>query len=209
MDPQLEPIIKKAREILSIKGVKGIGKAAMCKACAITPEEFENLIGTEADLVDKILEHERKSFNNIFDEYDFDGMNAIDILIIVSLEVSKRFKFVNPAITFELQTCYPEIYKKNFDDKVEFVFQKIQINLQKGISQGMYRDDFSIELVSRHYMSKYIEFHNPESYPPEEFSFAMLFDIMFDSFIRGIANKEGIEYYEQRRQLYATINFNR
>ena len=63
----------------------------------------------------------------------------------------------------------------------------------------MYRGDLSIELVARLYIRRLIDLHNPEFFPADKFSFQTLFDVMFDNFIRGIANERGIEYYEKQK----------
>ncbi|MCK4361200.1 MAG: hypothetical protein KAV70_05605, partial [Bacteroidales bacterium] len=80
----------------------------------------------------------------------------------------------------------------------DFIFGKIKINLTKGINQGIYRDDLSIELIARLYISRLTDIHNPEFFPPEKFSFQTFFDVMFENFIRGIAKPEGIKYYEKQ-----------
>ena len=85
---------------------------------------------------------------------------------------------------------------------MDFIFSKIKINLQKGISQGIYRDDLSIELVARLYMSRLIDLHNPDFFPPEEFSFDTLFDTMFENFIRSIANEDGLKYWEKKKRIF-------
>jgi hypothetical protein len=66
------------------------------------------------------------------------------------------------------------------------------------MSQGMYRPDLSTELVSRLYMSRLIDLHNPDFFPNETISFPVLFDVMFDTFIRGICTEEGKNYYEKK-----------
>jgi len=62
----------------------------------------------------------------------------------------------------------------------------------------MYREDLSVELVARLYISRLIDIHNPDFFPPARFSFSMLFDVMFESFIRSIAKIEGIKYFEEK-----------
>ena len=74
---------------------------------------------------------------------------------------------------------------------------KMKINIFKGIGQGMYRSDLSVELLARLYISRLIDLHNPDFFPPEQYSFEILFDAMFDHFIRGIVNEEGMRYYEK------------
>jgi hypothetical protein len=117
----------------------------------------------------------------------------------VSKAIQDNFTDISPSVTLDLNKYYPEIYRKHVDFRIEFIFEKIKINLEKGIKQGMYRDDLSTELVARLYIRRLIDLHNPEFFPADQFSFETLFDVMFDNFIRGIANEKGILYYEQQK----------
>jgi hypothetical protein len=122
----------------------------------------------------------------------------------VSREIGERFWDISPSMTFDLKKYYPVVYHKHIEERIEFISQKIQINMQKGISQGMYRDDLSIELLARLYIRRLIDLHNPEFFPAEKFSFLTLFDTMFDNFIRGISNENGIAHYEKQMR---NVNF--
>lgn len=198
LDPVYRKIMESVRDLTEKRGVKGFTFDDICRTVGITSETLFGYIDNENDLVHKVLEFERESFKVIFDEYDFEGVNAIDILLTVSKEISHKFKNINPSITFDLKKYYPEIYQDHFQKRVDFIFDKIKINIQKGINQGMYREDLSIELVARLYISRLIDIHNPDFFPPERFSFSMLFEVMFESFIRSIAKLEGIRYFEEK-----------
>jgi hypothetical protein len=154
--------------------------------------------GNEAGLVEEVLEFEQKSLEAIFSNFDFTGVNAIDSLLFVSKEISKRFSDIQPSITFDLRKYYPEARQNFFDKRVKFVSEKIRRNIEQGILHGLYRQDLSTELVSRIYISRLIDLHNPDFFPNDEISFNTLFDVMFDTFIRGICNEEGIRYYEKK-----------
>ena len=78
----------------------------------------------------------------------------------------------------------------------------MKINIEKGIRQGIYREDLSIELLARLYISRLIDLHNPAFFPPEKFSFKVLYEVMIDNFIRGIANDEGLVHYKKLRKSY-------
>ncbi|MBU1371052.1 MAG: hypothetical protein KJ578_10925 [Bacteroidetes bacterium] len=160
---------------------------------------LQKYVKSNESLVEKTLELEREKFVEIFIEYDFEGMNAIDILLIVSHELAQKFYDISPSITHELKGLFPEIYQQHFDERIRFISEKIRINLTKGISQGMYRNDLSIELIARLYISRLIDIHNPDFFPPEAFSFKTLFDQMFESFVRSVATTEGLIYYEKRK----------
>jgi TetR/AcrR family transcriptional regulator, cholesterol catabolism regulator len=184
---------------LSIKnGISCLSFEHICKSLSIDIEELKRFASTEQILVEKLLEFERETFNSIFDKYNFEGVNAIDILLTVSSEVSRRFNEISPLATLELQELYPEVYQHHIEQRIDFIFEKIKINIQKGIAQGMYRNDLSIELLSRLYISRLIDLHNAVFFPPEKFSFKLLFEVMFENFIRGIATEEGLKYYGKR-----------
>jgi len=204
MEKELTDILERVRELFFKFGVRSVSVDDICRDLGLSKNELFSYVSSKTELVKKLLELERQNFEIIFDQNNFDGVNAIDILLIVSRELGSRFRDISPSMTFDLKKYYPDIYRHHVDDRIEFIYNKIQINLRKGISQGMYRDDLSIELVARLYIRRLLDLHNPEYFPAEKFSFQVLFDVMFDNFIRGIANPAGIEYYEKRKR---KVNF--
>lgn len=200
MDEEFKRIIEKIREYPFRRGIGHLSLAKVSSKIDVPESQIRKYIRDEAELVEKVLEFERESFKIIFDVHDFEGVNAIDILLTVSKEIALKFKNISPAITFDLKKHYPDIYQEHFEKRRDFIFEKIRINLEKGISQGIYRNDLSIELISRLYISRLIDLHNPDFFPPEKFSFETLFNVMFDNFIRSIAKPEGVKYFEKKRK---------
>jgi hypothetical protein len=154
--------------------------------------------GSESGLVEEILDYEQQNLENIFSEFDFTGINAIDGLLKVSKEISNKFVDILPSITFDLRSIFPEIRQKFVEKRISFVNAKIKSNFDQGMQQGMYRPDLSAELISRIYISRLIDLHNPDFFPNETISFTVLFDVMFDTFIRGICTEKGKKYYEKK-----------
>ena len=202
MDKEYKEIMEKVRGLSSTLGIRSLSMDEICNKLSIPKATFSKYINNKTDLVEQVLKFERLRFQNIFDEHNFEGVNAIQILLIVSKEIALRFKDVTPSLTFDLQKFYPDLYKKHFKERQDYIFMKIKINLTKGINQGMYRHDLSIELVSRLYLSRLNDMHNPDLFPPKQFSDDTLFNFMIDYLIRGIATPEGIEYYEKEKDNY-------
>ena len=200
MNQEFEKIIEKIRAHSFDEGIGKLTINELSQMIDVPEEIIRKYVKDEAELVRKVLEFERESFKVIFDVHNFEGVNAIDILLTVSKDMALKFRNLSPALTFDLKKHYPSIYQEHINARIEFIFQKIQINLEKGIRQGIYRDDLSIELISRLYISRLIDIHDPNFFPPEKYSFEMLFNVMFDSFVRSIAKPEGIEYYEKKKK---------
>ena len=206
MNEQFQKILEGIREAAYTQNLSNYSIIAVSAKLNIPVDELKQYFSSDKDLVEKVLAFERESFQNIFDTYNFEGVNAIDILLTVSREVSKRFRDVSPALSFSLKSTYPKLYQYHIDTRVNFIFEKIKINIIKGIGQGIYRDDLSVELLARLYISRLIDLHNPDFFPPEQYSFEILFDAMFDHFIRGIVNEEGMRYYEKCRKHLKFVN---
>ncbi|NQT77204.1 MAG: hypothetical protein HQ565_05785 [Bacteroidetes bacterium] len=202
MNKEFKEIIARIRAYPFPDGLGEMTIEKLSEKISIPTELIYKYVEDEKDLIRQILKFERESFKVIFSDHDFEGVNAIDILLTVSKEIATKFMELSPGITFDIKTKYPDVYKRHFKSRMDFIFMKIQINLQKGISQGIYRDDLSIELISRLYLSRLIDLHNPDFFPPEEFNFETLFDAMFENFIRSIANEEGIRYWEKKKKIF-------
>lgn len=206
MEENFTEILVQVRELFFKYGVRSVSMDDISRDLGISKKKLYQHFKTKSDLVEKLLFLERKNFEVIFDTHNFEGVNAIDILLTVSKELGDKFRDVSPSMTYDMKKYYPAIYLHHLEERIEFIFGKIKINLEKGINQGMYRNDLSIELIARLYIRRLMDLHDPEVFPADKFSFQTLFDVMFDNFIRGIANQDGIDYYEKQKR---KLNFNK
>jgi TetR/AcrR family transcriptional regulator, cholesterol catabolism regulator len=166
----------------------------------IPASELTGIYKNEAGLIEAVLRYEQQTLEQVFSDVDFDGINAIESLLQVSKEINQKSDRILPSITFDLRHRFPEIHQKIVDMRVKFVDELIKSNFQQGIQQGIYRPDLSTELISRIYTSRLIDLQNPDFFPSESFSFQVVFDVMFDTFIRGICTEEGRAYYDDKKR---------
>ena len=201
MTEKISLLVDKIRSLANEKGIDAITLNKLQKNADFSNEELNKYFANNEVLVEYILESERNKFEVIFVDHDFDGYyDAIDILFTVSKEMASKFFNLSPSVTHSYVELYPDIYGKHLKARIDFIYEKIQVNLHKGIQEGLYRDDVSIELVARRYISRLIDLHDPLNFPPEEFSFTTLFMQMFDSFVLSIATDKGIKHYNEKRK---------
>lgn len=198
-EPSIIQYLERVRALFYQYGVRRVTLEDIRQDLGLPAKSMRRSFPTKQELVKQLLELERRNFEVIFEKHNFDGVNSIDVLLTVSKEISDNYLNISPSMTFDLKKYYPVIYAQHIDDRVEFIFGQIQLNIKKGIRDGMYRSDLSTELISRLYIRRLIDIHNPE-YFPEKFSFQTLFDAMFDNFVRGIGTEEGIRYYEKQKK---------
>jgi TetR/AcrR family transcriptional regulator, cholesterol catabolism regulator len=198
MREQNLPLVEDVRKLISGYKSNEFSFINLARELNLPIESLISAFGNESGLVEEILNYEQQNLEDIFAGVDFSSTNAIDGLLRVSKEISDKFVNILPSITFDLRAMFPEVRQNFVEKRVNFVNSKIKSNFEHGISQGMYRQDLSPELISRIYISRLIDLHNPDFFPNETISFSVLFDVMFDTFIRGICSDEGKNYYEKK-----------
>ncbi len=201
MNDERLTLLQTIRDIANKKGVGEISLEKLRQNKAIPNDLLNKYYTKDIDLVTDILTEERKKFEEIFIDHDFDGYyDAIDILFTVSKEMAGKFFSLSPSVTYVWKDVYPEVYQEHIQKRIDFIYMKINVNLQKGIMSGFYRNDVSTELVARRYISRLLDLHDPDNFPPKEFSFLKLFDQMFESFVKSIATEEGLAHYEKKKK---------
>jgi len=201
MNGELKVLLSKIREIANRNGIEKITISELSKQPELAAELKKNKITTNSKLVEYVLQNERKIFEHIFIENNFDlNEDAIDILFKVSREMASGFFSFSPSVTHKYKEQYPVIFQKHIQKRIDFISDKIRINLRKGIGQGLYRDDVSIELIARLYISRLLDLHDPDNFPPEDFSFSTFFMQMFESFVVNIATEKGMRHFEHKKK---------
>jgi AcrR family transcriptional regulator len=181
-------------------GIRSISMDDICRELGMSKKTLYQHFLNKSDLVKRVFqfshdEFEQKIISSITNEH-----NAIDDLMEISLITGEHMKEVNIAVTFDLQKYYPEIYREFLEKKRGFVSKYLKENIEKGIRENIYRSDLNIDLISKLYVQKIEDLHDPNFYEQESITFAEVFQVMFENHIRGIANDQGIKYFEERKK---------
>ncbi len=205
MDEKLEYIIKESTRIFFKYGIKSMSMDDIAHELGMSKKTLYLYVENKTELVQKILDHQLNCQCSEKDQIQGKKLNAIAILLEVSKIINKHLREMHPSVTYDLQKYYPELFKKYLEKKREELYTDIQHNIEQGIAEGLYRNDLNIELIAKIYLKKLETIHDPEFLPSNEFNIENIFDVIFESHIRGIANKKGISYLEKQKK---TLNFN-
>lgn len=205
MDDKQEQIIKGSARVFFKYGIKSVSMDDIARELGISKKTLYTHVSNKTELVQKILDLQLDCQCYEKDCIREKKLNAIAVLLEVSKMINRHLKEMHPSVTYDLQKYYPELFRKYLDKKREELFVDIKQNMEQGISEGYYREDLNIELIARLYLKKLETIHDPEFLPSAEFNIENIFDVIFESHIRGIANKKGIAYLEKQKKI---LNFN-
>lgn len=198
MDEKVDRILSESLRLFMKNGIRSITMDDIAKELGMSKKTIYQYVSNKTELVEMVLDFMSEKESNICLEGDITIMNAIDVLLAVSRNVSRQLKDLNPINAYELQKYYPVIYREFIIRKRDHVFEQVKQNFLQGIAEGIYRNDLDIDLIARLYIQKLVDVHNPEFLSSINFGFEKVFQVMFDNHIRGIANAEGLAYYEKQ-----------
>ena len=202
MDEKIDRILSESLRLFMKNGIRSISMDDIAKELGMSKKTIYQYVANKTELVEMVLDFMREKESNVCIDGDITKMNAIDVLLAVSRNVSRHMKDLNPINAYELQKYYPSIYREFILKKRDHVYTTLKQNFEQGIAEGIYRNDLDIDLVARLYIQKLVDVHDPEFLSSVNFGFEKVFQVMFDNHIRGIANAEGLAYYEKQIKMF-------
>lgn len=148
------------------------------------------------------FEEERSNFETITNE----SSDAIDEILRILYWSIDTFDNIAPNLILEVQKFYPKAWQHFEQFQKKYLLGKIRQNLEWGISDGYYRANLPVDLVSSIRMNQIINLVDPKAFPIENFSPKDLQMVSVDLYLHSILSSEGRTLYQQRLTQQKTKN---
>jgi len=208
IDPKLQAILEKTVELFYEFGIRNLNMDDISRSLGISKKTLYKHVKSKEDLIEKLFYYDEMKWNIEMAKMLTNELNAIEILLQVSLKVFEEMGRFNPKLKFELQKYYEAIYQQFMVIKQNHIFTQISENIVKGIAEGLYRSDINVVLVAGLYVRNLVMMHNKYSFISESITFEQIFEVMFENHIRAIVTPEGIAYFEKRKAEITHLNKN-
>ena len=124
--------------------------------------------------------------------------NAIDEIFEIDERICELMKHNHPYLLSNLKKYYPKVWRFMDDLKKKSIFKTIRNNLERGISQGLYRSLIDTDIITKFMLNRVDTLVNEELFPLTEYDFRQLLQENRVYHIRGIATIKGIEYLDKK-----------
>lgn len=189
-------------------GIKNLNMDDISRKLKISKKTLYQYAKSKEDLIEKLFYYDDMRWEKKISEIIHKKLNAIDILIHVSVVISEQIAKFDPKLKFEMKKYYESIFYNFMQKKEAHIFEQISNNIKRGIEEGLYRDNLNIELVAGLYVRNLVDMHNEDYCFVENISSDQVLEAMFENHIRAIATPEGIEYFEKRKSEIIQLNKN-
>lgn len=184
-------IIGKAAALFVESGIKGITMDELAEHLGMSKRTIYEHFADKKELVKECVIF----IDNKKDELAKDAVkhskNVIETLLTLHLDNLKMMGSVNRKFADDIKKFYPELHNYFQEKRESSVYSTISF-LQKGVEEGVVRDDQNVEIYANLlHEEMYLLFDN-RSIHLSEFSVKEVYSVMFLCFLRGIATNKGL-----------------
>ena len=197
---KLEPMLEQIKELFFEFGIKNLNMDDISHKLGISKKTLYRFVKSKEDLISQVFEYEEKKYAESVAKIGSQNINAIEVLFKVSLLVYEGVQRYNPMLLFELRKYYEAIFNEFHARRLAHISKSMRINLERVITEGLYRQDVNKEAVVAIYMNHLVDIHNSEMCKMVDITFDELFRVMFENHVRAISTPEGVIYFEKRKK---------
>jgi AcrR family transcriptional regulator len=197
VDEKFQQILMGALQVFMKYGIRSVTMDDLARHLGVSKKTIYKYVSDKKELVLKGMEYHHEMETCAIDSCIKIGQNAIDENFEISKVIVGQLKNVHPSVMYDLQKYYPESMTSFQQYKMTVVKDWVSSNMQRGIDQGLYRDDLNIPILTGVYLARMDDFFNRDLFP-EEISSAEVYLETFRYHIRGLASEKGIDYLKEK-----------
>lgn len=194
-----DQFLLQARELFFKYGIRSITMDDLAREIRISKKTIYKYVKDKSEVVHDAFKKHIDDINlEIEALHKRNENNAIDEIFAISSYIIQSIGNFHPSIFFDLEKYYPQtlaLYEKN---KEEHVQGSIQLNLENGLKQGLFREDLNVPLMARIYLNNVDALLQGKLSDLNQFQFAAMYLDLVRYHIRGIASEKGVKYLKEK-----------
>lgn len=201
MEPK-ERILLRAHELFNRFGFRRVTMDEIALKTGMSKKTIYQIFATKDDIVSAIIDdHINKSTSRCISD-TCGAQNAIHEIFLNIDMVQEHFADMNPLILDDLEKYFPAVFLKLYKHKNDFILKMVKANLQRGITEELYRQDINIDILSKLRIATMFIPFDQEIFPYTKYKFIEVEREILEHFLYGISTSQGqklIKKYKQQR----------
>ncbi|NRD24365.1 TetR/AcrR family transcriptional regulator [Winogradskyella litoriviva] len=192
-----EKIIFKSTDLFLNLGFKSVTMDDIANEMGISKKTIYQHFQNKTKLVEATALHVFENISCGIDNICALNKNPIEEVYEIKRFVMHNLKDEKSSPQYQLQKYYPKIYASVKGKQFQKMLGCVTQNLERGVTQGLYRDSIEIDFVARLYFNGMVSLKDQNIFPRENFSMVMLMNNYLEYHLRGICSTKGLEKLTQ------------
>ncbi len=187
----------KASELFKKHGVKSLTMDDVAREMGMSKKTIYRYVKDKRELVRLSMEFYLKADQQELDAILKQSGNAVDEMIRMVMYFITQTKELDISVLLDVQKYYSETWELYDNYRNKYILSLIAGNLENGIKEKYYRDDFNPDIISRVFIRGVDILTDPRLFPANKYVFADLYREFIQYHLRGVLSPKGLEYIEQ------------
>ena len=186
-------ILRKAEMLFMRLGLKSISMDDVARELGISKKTLYQFFQSKEDLVLQTIQRHQCTEAEDIKRICEASTDALKEMLDIARHVLVQFQQMSPSTVFDLKKYYPEAWRIVEQVQREHVYGILKANMERGIREGLYRNDFDTNIMARLYVGSVRWLLDEELFPHAQFHWAQLYREFIHYHLRGIVSQEGLK----------------
>ena len=195
-------IRQKAHELFMQYGLRSVSMDDIANGMGISKKTIYHYYADKDELVEAVMESEFKKNEGICDFDRNNSKNAVHEIFLAMDMTVELFRSMNPSLIFDMQKYHPKAFIKFHKYKNDFLYNVILVNINRGIKEGLYREEINVDIMSRFRVETMMIAFNVEFNSKLKNTMAEIEEEVILHFLFGLVSLKGYKMvvkYQQER----------
>ena len=197
-----ERIRQKAHDLFMQYGLRSVSMDDIATALGMSKKTIYQFYADKDALVHDVILFIINHNQNCCEKDRDVSENAIHELFLAMDFMMEIFRSMNPSLVFDMQKYYPTAFQKFLQHKNDYLFGVIKSNIQRGIKEGLYREELHVDVIARFRVESMMLPFDPAFYTKVKPDLAAIEEELMFYFLFGMVSPKGykmtIKYREDR-----------
>lgn len=211
MEPK-ERISAKAEELFMQFGIRSVSMDDIAHSLGMSKKTLYQYYTDKDELVYAMIESHIRDMQQDCESCREQANDAIHEIFITMERIVDELSNMNPMVLYDLEKFHHKAFLHFKEHKDKYLVKIVRNNIEWGISQGLYRENVNVDVMSKYRMESMMIPFNVTVFPPGKYNLATISEMIIENFIYGLATIKGHQliqqYYEQRKN-HLTYETNR
>ena len=211
MEPK-ERISVKAEELFMQFGIRSVSMDDIAHSLGMSKKTLYQYYADKDELVNAMIRNHIQQMQTDCESCREQANDAIHEIFITMERIVDELSNMNPMVLYDLEKFHYKAFQHFKEHKDKYLVKIVRNNIEWGISQGLYREDVNVDVMSKFRMESMMIPFNVSVFPPGKYNLATISEMIIENFIYGLATIKGhqlIQQYNEQRKKHLTYEENR
>ncbi len=195
-----ERIIDEATRQFFQYGIRNVTMDGIAEGLGMSKRTVYETFKDKTELVHSCLEQLKDRHRKRNQEIISSSQNVVETIFSFMQEGIKVMNAINPVFFRDMKKFYPKKWNCMEEENEQEAFNLSTELLQKGIKEGVFREDINIPIVAKLFHEQMNLLADEQVFPRDEYNYADVFQSLTINFMRGISTKKGIDLIDTIRE---------